>query len=122
MLTSNPQPIAKIQVISLAGATKGFKSSRTPFVTIQRRSSLAEGKNKHLELEDADADAFGIFVNWLYTPNIADNEGQLPSCEELMSLWLLADFVLVPRLQNKATEKLEEARRLRGRLGNKSAG
>jgi hypothetical protein len=42
---------------------------------------LAEGENKQLELEDTDADAFGIFVNWPYKPKIVDNEGHLRSCE-----------------------------------------
>jgi hypothetical protein len=34
----------------------------------------------------------------------------------LINLWLLADLVLVPRLQNEAMWKLEEARLLRKRL------
>ena len=55
----------------------------------------------------------GVFVNWLYTKDIENSKKSLPSCEALINLWLFADLVLVPRLQNDAMEKLEVARILR---------
>ena len=60
-----------------------------------------------MELEDIEPKIFGIFVNWLYVQKITDEEGQLASCSDCINLWILADKILVPSLQNQALMSLE---------------
>lgn len=66
-----------------------------------------------MDLGDTDPKIFGIFVNWLYTQTVVNEEGALPSCLESIHLWILADRFLVPTLQNHAMDSLDVAR-LRG--------
>jgi len=67
-------------------------------------------------LDNTPHEVFGIFVNWLYMQKIkikSDCEWPI-RCILLMNVWLLADRVMVPRLQNEALILLECAPR-RGR-------
>lgn len=52
--------------------------------------------------------AFGVFVHWIYSQCLQDNEGGMPSSKELANLWIFADEKLIPRLQNQAAEALNE--------------
>ncbi|KAN0104363.1 hypothetical protein V8E51_010108 [Hyaloscypha variabilis] len=101
-LEVDPQPIVEVQVIPPSGDTKTFRAHKN-FICYY--SPFFDAADIH--------EAFGIFVNWLYTQGIENSKKGLPCCEALIDLWLLADLVLVPRLQNDAMEKLEEARLLR---------
>jgi hypothetical protein len=69
-----------------------------------------EGETQVLDLDDTDPTIFGIFVNWLYMQTIINEEGQLPSCENCINLWILADRLLVPKLQNDALTALDQGR------------
>lgn len=121
-IVRDPQPIVEVHVFSRPGKSKVFKVHKnfvcyhSPFFDAAFNGNFVEGDTQQMKLEDTCPEAFGIFVNWLYTQDIENNKGELPSCENLMNLWLLADLVLVPRLQNETIDKLDEARRLRGRL------
>ncbi|KAH8774805.1 hypothetical protein BGZ57DRAFT_373241 [Hyaloscypha finlandica] len=118
----DPQPIVEVHVISPFGHTKTYRVHQnficyySPFFDAAFNGNFTEGNTRSMKLEDTSTEAFGIFVNWLYTGDIENNKRDLPSCEALIHLWLLADLVLVPRLQNEAMWKLEEARLLRKRL------
>jgi hypothetical protein len=61
-----------------------------------------EGQTQELELEDIQPQAFNIFVNWLYTQEIKDVHGKIPTKNKLCELWILADRFLIPKLQNQA--------------------
>jgi hypothetical protein len=63
-----------------------------------------------MDFEDTDIEVFGTFVNWLYTQRITDSEGNAPSYCSLTNLWLLADRVMVPRLQNRLFAELDNSR------------
>jgi len=63
-----------------------------------------------LDLEETQPETFGIFVNWLYTQNIINEEGDSPSSSTCIRLWILADKILAPQLQNQALIHLEAAR------------
>jgi len=68
--------------------------TRTSSATIHLSSTLrfngnfVEGVTQSMDLEDTSAEAFGIFVNWLYTQGIENSKKGLPSCEALIDLWL----------------------------------
>lgn len=51
-----------------------------------------------------------MFVNWLYTQQIALDGRQFPSLFSLLRLWVLADMVLVPKLQNEILRQVEMRR------------
>lgn len=67
-------------------------------------------------MDDTPHDVFGIFVNWLYmqTINIESNREWPIRCMLLVNIWLLADRVMVPRLQKEALCLLGEAGRMNG--------
>jgi hypothetical protein len=115
----DPQPIVEVQVIPPSGDTKTFRVHKnficyySPFFDAAFNGNFVEGDTQSMNLEETSTEAFGIFVNWLYTQGIENSKKGLPCCEALIDLWLLADLVLVPRLQNDAMEKLAEARLLR---------
>ena len=51
---------------------------------------------------DMDLKAIGLFVNWLYNKVILGASGKQPDLPTLAHLWILADRVLIPKLQNQA--------------------
>lgn len=53
-------------------------------------------------MEDVDADSFGQLVHWLYTAQIEHT--QIAELVILGKLWLIADRVLTPKLQNCAMD------------------
>jgi hypothetical protein len=64
-----------------------------------------------LQLEEVEGGIFGIFANWLYSQTIEDEDSKAPSADQLIQLWVLADRLLVPRLQNQAMAVLDNQRR-----------
>ena len=54
--------------------------------------------------------AFGLFLNWLYTKRIVDQSGMFPVFEDLADLWIFADRVLVPKLQDQILLALNQVR------------
>jgi hypothetical protein len=63
-----------------------------------------------LQLEEVEGKIFGIFANWLYTQTIEDEDAKVPSADQLIQLWVLADRLLVPTLQNQALLVLDKQR------------
>jgi hypothetical protein len=61
-----------------------------------------------------------MFVNWLYTQDIADGERDLPESNNLIDLWILADRFIVPRLQNQAMELIIDNRTRVGSISVKT--
>jgi len=72
-------------------------------------------------LESTQPEVFGLLVEWLYTQDIPEthctdenieehdrNEQELPSTAHLVNLWLLAEYLQIPKLQNKALNVLRE--------------
>lgn len=84
-----------------AGATGVFKATNT------------------VSLENEDAGAFGLFVEWAYTVSLCANFNRQTSADisdmlssvntthfDLVRLWILAEHLEVPRCQNYAATKL----------------
>ncbi|KAN0122829.1 hypothetical protein V8E51_001155 [Hyaloscypha variabilis] len=115
----DPQPIVEVHVTSPEGQTQSFRIHKnficyySPFFDAAFNGKSIEGKSQGPELDDTPHEVFGIFVNWLYMQKIeikSDCEWDI-GCILLMNVWLLADRVMVPRLQNEALLLLERAGR-----------
>ena len=63
-----------------------------------------------MRIDDISAKVFGLLVSWLYSQEIQDGKGGLPTCRMLVDLWILADRFMIPPLQNQSIEKLNDAR------------
>jgi hypothetical protein len=62
-------------------------------------------------MEDTTEEVFTLLVQWLYTQKLdGDLGGTSDSGNRLARLWILAEKLLIPRLQNLAIDRLEEKR------------
>lgn len=70
-----------------------------------------------MELEDVYPVTFGILVNWIYKQTLEEQIGWVDDQATLLDLWLLADRLLIPQLQNQALTLLENVRGLQNPEG-----
>lgn len=89
---------------------KNFICFYSPYFKAAFNGSFEEGESQTLNLEDASPSAFAIFVNWLYTQRIEEPNSDKLTMSNLLELWLLADRILIPRLQNETLAILNKAR------------
>ncbi len=114
--SSGPQTIVTVNVSSTDNETKPFQVHKnyichySPYFEAAFNGRFIEGETQVLDLDDTDPLVFGIFVNWLYTQTVVDEEGIFPSCSDCINLWILADRLLVPSLQNQSLAALDKAR------------
>lgn len=87
---------------------KNFITHYSPYFNAAFNGNFAEGQSQKLDLEDTEPHVFGTFVNWLYSQDIENAEGEVPDDSTLVNLWLLADKCLVPRLQNQVMRALDK--------------
>ncbi|CZS94258.1 uncharacterized protein RAG0_04309 [Rhynchosporium agropyri] len=100
---------------------KKFACEASPIFKSAFNSSFVEGKSQEYVLEDTTEAAFTMFTEWVYTGRLeinftrysaetVDRNGKcgLLQCN-LMELWLLADKVMAPSLQNRAIWLLAES-------------
>jgi hypothetical protein len=82
---------------------KSFICYYSPYFNREFNGYFAEGKTQRVELEDAPPAAFNLFVKWLYTQEIAEEEMDflIGDITNLVDAWILADQFIVPRLQNQ---------------------
>ena len=100
------------------GRTQSFKIHKnfiyyySPFFDTAFNGKTVEGECQGSEFDDTPHEVFGIFVNWLYMQRIKiDSDEWSVRCVLLVNVWLLADRVMVPRLQKEALLLLENAGR-----------
>lgn len=113
-------------------------ASYSPVLKAAFNSDFVEGQTQTYNLEVADADAFQLLVQWLYTKSIQfcltdaefnslrdPSDDSRPPSEEvlwklqrhsmrLVNLWITADYLQMPRLQNLAVDGLEHLSRQLG--------
>ena len=90
---------------------KNFITHYSPYFNAAFNGSFAEGQSQKMDLEDTEPHVFGTFVNWLYSQDIENAEGEVPDDATLVNLWLLADKCLVPKLQNQVMRALDKRAR-----------
>ncbi|PVH71819.1 hypothetical protein DL98DRAFT_89834 [Cadophora sp. DSE1049] len=114
------QPIVTIHVTGGDYEKQSFQVHKnyichySPFFDVAFNGPFVEGQTQELDLTETSPFIFGTFVNWLYTQKIINRTGKLPSCLSLSVLWILADKLLVPSLQNQALSLLNARRVLDG--------
>jgi len=84
-------------------------------------SEFKEGRTQKYKLEDTNPDKFRVFVQWLYNQTLTYiyceedvkiySEDHGARCEKetisRIELWVLAEKLLIPQLQNKAMTLLQ---------------
>ena len=90
------------------------------------KSDFIEGQTQEYRLEDTSGDAIRLLVDWFYTQTIDTTfdltklresdplEAQAlgrAECLALTALWVLAEKLLIPRLQNMRVDRLEGYRK-----------
>ncbi|KAF4630059.1 hypothetical protein G7Y89_g8080 [Cudoniella acicularis] len=113
-----PQPMVTIHITSEASEPKTFLVHKnficyySPYFRTAFASNFIEGVTQELSLSNADVDlkAFGIFVQWLYSPKLEDISEEELDHKTLIRLWLLADWVMCPSLQNETLTLLDKVR------------
>jgi hypothetical protein len=95
---------------------KSFACHVSPVLKAAFNSNFIEGQTQRYVLEDTTEAAFHLFSEWVYTQNIYwDGESKdEPSGYSLPQVWVLAEKLLVPKLQNRVMDLIEEVRKKRG--------
>jgi len=117
----DPQPVIKV-IIGPDKTTflvhKDFLCYYSPyFAGALREGAFKESETQTVELDHADVEAFGLLVTWLYTQKIPitisplpkggkDDDDDKPSWNALVHLWILADYLQIPMLQNSAMDEV----------------
>lgn len=83
----------------------------SPFFDGAFNREFEEGVSQEVHLRDVQPACFSIFVDWLYSQTVTmidlDTES-LNEFECLVRLWVLADRLLLPRLQNATLRALAQ--------------
>lgn len=99
---------------------KSFACHTSPILKAAFNSDFIEGQTQRYTLEDTTEGAFRLFSEWVYTQNIYwDGESKdEPRSYWLPEVWVLAEKLLVPKLQNRAIDLIEDLRKKRGAVGH----
>ncbi|KAG4412672.1 hypothetical protein IFR04_014175 [Cadophora malorum] len=96
---------------------KKLACEASPVLNAAFNSSFVEGQTQEYALTDTTEGAVSLFTEWMYTGNIVlvlpqdANDPKVPTTQgDLLGLWILADKLLVPRLQNRALLLFEGSR------------
>lgn len=73
-------------------------------------SDFSEAATQELEIEDVDIEIFRIFVHWLHKGKLVGDDENRPSYTTLVKIWLFADSILAPKLQNLVIYDIDQAR------------
>jgi hypothetical protein len=96
---------------------KDFACGYSPVLKTAFNSEFVEGKTQTYTMEDVSEEVFAILTRWLYTQNL-DVKGLGATSEiasavvviNLVKLWVLAERLMLPRLQNESIDLIEELR------------
>ncbi|KAK0126612.1 hypothetical protein ONS95_008200 [Cadophora gregata] len=96
---------------------KQIACEASPVLKAAFNSSFVEGQTQTYTLIDTPEATFALFTEWMYTGNIVNRlTGDTPAVEvglaeaHLLELWVLAEKLLVPKIQNRALCLFEEIR------------
>ena len=98
-------------IVEVDGTTTDFKVYKDFLVHNSRffdaafNGNFAESVTQAMTLHDTDAKVFGLLVSYIYVGEL-DNGGII-TADNLLRLWILADRVLMPKLQNHVIRIIE---------------
>lgn len=99
---------------------KNYATYHSPVLRAALNSDFIEGQSQAYTFEDDfDREVINLLANWFYTEQIyfggvkldssqASDGTQLTEAGCIVKLWILADKLLMPRLQNMAMDELSE--------------
>jgi hypothetical protein len=95
---------------------KSFVCHASSILRAAFNSNFLEGQTQRYVLEDITEAAFYLFSEWVYTQNIHwDGEGKNePTSNSLPQVWVLAEKLLFPKLQNRVMNLIEDIWKIRG--------
>jgi len=90
---------------------KDFLCYYSPYFDAALNGRFAEGETQTIDLEDVHPKVFALFVQWLHAQKALDNKAAeiCPGSLILSNLWILADRLLIPTLQNEVIVAYEKA-------------
>ena len=103
-------PIITIKVIDENSASETFHvhenilCAKSDYFLKACQGSFKESATKEIELEEASADVFANFLEWIYFGNYAVATGK--ELDELFSVYIFADRVQASHLKNETIDKL----------------
>jgi hypothetical protein len=83
----------------------------SPYFSAAFGGNFSESSTRTLDYDDTDPTVFSIFVQWLYTQQVEGHSAKL-----LTELWVLADALLAPALQNQIMRVLCDVYARKGEL------
>jgi len=87
---------------------KNFITAYSPYFNAAFSGASIEGQTQRVELEGVDPEVFAIFINWIYTQQVQDGENEgLMDINKLTTLWLLGQYLVVPKLQADVMKALQ---------------
>jgi hypothetical protein len=98
---------------------KEFACHYSPVLNAAFNSQFIEGQTQTYRLEDTTEGTFRLFLQWLYYQQLellqlqdgnVDDNLVIDEDESLFGLWILADKLGAPHLQNLAIESIEKIR------------
>jgi hypothetical protein len=106
IMNNSGESIATINVIEIGKTTpfmihKSFLIYHSKFFAAAFQGKYQEAQTSTMDLNDVSSATFDIFVSWVYSQQITTALGDIPSFTDLISLWIFADMIQVPRLQNQ---------------------
>jgi len=90
-----------------------FACHYSPVFMSAFNSAFKEGQTQTYQLEDTSVEAVQLLVQWLYQQKldlawVPDKITWQERCLTLVELWVLADKLLIPRLQNEALREIHK--------------
>ena len=99
---------------------KSFVCHYSPVLRAAFNSTMIEGQTQTYRFEDTTEEVFSFLVEWLYAQKIVLPPSNEYSSISLVKLWVLAEKLLMPGLQNCAIDLLHQRRIDTGRIATKT--
>ena len=102
---------AETQIFSVQ---QDFLCYYSPYFRVACERSSQEEQTNNLIIKEHHPAVFGTLLNWIFTQRLEDLNGELPKAKTLIRLWVLADKLLVPELQNLVIDAINKRVELNG--------
>ncbi|KAL2072741.1 hypothetical protein VTL71DRAFT_12084 [Oculimacula yallundae] len=70
--------------------------------------NFVEGTTQEYVLKEYSQGTFTLFAQWLYSENLKNDDEKKIAVQDLVSLWVLADMLIMPALQNRTIDLINE--------------
>lgn len=105
------QNLVTVYIVEPNGTTTEFKVYKdflvysSQFFNAAFNGNFTEADTQTMKLHDTNAKSFGLLVSYIYIGELEN--GGIITADDLLNLWMLADRVLMPKLQNHVLRIVE---------------